>query len=210
MKRAYLIDLDNTIFSTPSIGDVLFKPVLQLIKESAVHDKDFDAIKYDLMRKPFQVIAEKYQFSEELKHRCSQLLEELQYHDKIAPFDDYDELRRSAAHLFLVTAGYRKMQQSKIDGLGIAHDFREINIIDSNETSKTKKDVFADIMNKYKLKKEEVLIIGDDPESEIKAGTELGVDTVLYDKTNAYGQSNATYTISDYRKLPGLLAGAQQ
>ena len=44
MKRAYIFDLDSTLFHTPCIGDGLFAPVYKLIHESGEHEEDFDAM----------------------------------------------------------------------------------------------------------------------------------------------------------------------
>ena len=45
------------------------------------------------------------------------------------------------------------------------------------------------------------MIIGDDFESEIKAGNELNVDTVLYDKYHRLSKLNATHKIHNYKQL---------
>jgi putative hydrolase of the HAD superfamily len=97
------------------------------------------------------------------------------------------------------------MQQSKIRSLGINDDFKEVFIIDNTKTDKVKKDIFEEILKKYDYKPEEVLVVGDDPESEIKGGAELGIETALYDKFNKHPSSNATYTISNYKDLPAYL-----
>jgi putative hydrolase of the HAD superfamily len=93
------------------------------------------------------------------------------------------------------------MQQSKIDSLGIKEDFKEVFIIDNSKTDKVKKDVFSEILKKYNYKPEEVLVVGDDPESEIQGGNDLGIETTLYDKFYQHPSSEATYTISDYNDL---------
>jgi putative hydrolase of the HAD superfamily len=93
------------------------------------------------------------------------------------------------------------MQQSKVKGLQLEKDFKEIFIIDPTTTGESKKNVFEKIMNKYAYKPEEVLVIGDDPESEIKAANELGIDSVLYDRENSFPEARATFIISDYLQL---------
>jgi|GEM_PF-4442026 len=40
---------------------------------------------------------------------------------------------------------------------------------------------------------EEVLVIGDDPDSEIKAAFELGIEAFLYDPHNKHPSAEATY-----------------
>lgn len=106
---------------------------------------------------------------------------------------------------FLVTAGYQKFQQSKITGLNLEKDFKEIHIVDASVTNLTKKDVFADIIDRYKYKISEVLVIGDDLDSEIKAGIELGIDTVVYDKLGFNNGKISSPKIKDYRQLVDFL-----
>lgn len=204
MKKAFVFDLDNTIYPVASIGDELFAPLFQLIKNSGQHEKDFADIKFNIMRKPFQVVAADYNFSQPLINEATELLKQLTYSKKMLPYNDYACVKEIPADRFLVTTGFMNMQQSKVRQLGIESDFKEIHIIDPTTTQQTKKDVFARIMEKYKYSPQQMVIIGDDPGSEIKAANELQMDSVLYDKNNLYPHSTATYTITDFKKLFSL------
>ena len=101
----------------------------------------------------------------------------------------------------MVTSGFLRLQQSKILNLGIRNEFKEIHIIDRTTTAKTKKDVFAEIMFRNKLNAEQVLVIGDDIDSEIKAARELGIDAILYEH-NAETTENV---IGNYKHLSVFL-----
>jgi putative hydrolase of the HAD superfamily len=206
LKKAYIFDLDNTIYPVASIADELFAPLFQLIKNSDPHEKDFEAIKFNIMRKPFQVVATQYDFSQALIKQATELLKQLTYAKKMFPYDDYACIKEIPADRFLVTTGFTNMQQSKVRQLGIERDFKEIHIIDPTITQHTKKDVFAGIRDKYNYSAQQMVIIGDDPDSEIRAGNELTMDTVLYDKNNLHPHSAATYTITDFKKLFSLFA----
>ncbi len=180
-KKAIILDFDNTIYSAPSIGKVLFAPLLELIEQDGSHREHMVQLKADIMRRPFQVIAKDYNFSEELTQKCTAFLKELTYNGKIEPFDDYQFLRDLAIDKFLVTTGFFKLQQSKIEGTKIIQDFKEIHIVDPSTSDRTKKDVFADIMERHNYQPSDVLVVGDDPHSEIKAAQELGIEAILYD-----------------------------
>lgn len=206
-KKALIYDLDNTIYPVASIGKDLFAPLYALIQESGQFDGSFDQIQDDIMRRPFQVVARHYRFSRELTSKGIALLGELSYEGPIRYFADYPQIRSLPGERFLVTTGFRKLQESKIRGMGIAGDFKEVIIVDPATSDKTKKDVFADIMQRYGYQPREVLVIGDDPESEIKAAGQLGIDTVLYDKDKRYNQAPATFHISDFGELKLLLQG---
>jgi len=51
-----------------------------------------------------------------------------------------------------------------------------------------------------------VLVIGDDPESEIQAANDIGVESVLYDPNNSHTNTNSTYRISTYKNFPACSA----
>jgi putative hydrolase of the HAD superfamily len=204
-KKAFIYDLDNTIYAVASIGEELFATLFKLIQESGAYAGSFDKIKDEIMRRPFQVVARKYHFSEELTQQGTRLLQDLSYEGDIQPFPDYPEIRDIPGDRFLVTTGFRKLQASKIRGMGIEPDFKEVRVVDPNTSEKTKKDIFAEIIAKHGYHPAEVLVIGDDPESEIKAARELGIDTVLYDKENRHPNAIANYRISSFKELGSLL-----
>lgn len=201
IKRAYIFDLDNTIYPVSSIGYQVFSSLFKLIKEDGNHADDLSAIKQEIMRRPFQQVAEEFGFSSELEQKGTELLINLEYCGRINPFPDYAETRKLPGDRFLVTTGFLKLQQSKIEGLGIRDDFKEIRIVDPSLTTLTKKDVFAEILDRYDYAAENVLVIGDDLQSEIKAALELGIRAVLYDKNKTQPTSEATYTIADFSEL---------
>lgn len=206
LKIAFIYDLDNTVFPVPSIGDKLFASLFRLIQENGQFTGSFDKIRDEIMRTPFQVVAQKYHFSPELTRQGIALLRNLIYEGDMQPFPDYAEIRRIPGDRFLVTTGFRKLQESKIRALGIAADFRQVIVVDPDTSDKTKKDIFAGIIGQHGYQPAQVLVIGDDPASEIKAARELGLDTVLYDKENRHPHAVATFRISDFRELARLTA----
>ena len=93
------------------------------------------------------------------------------------------------------------MQLSKIKQLGIHDDFENIFIIDPLESDLTKTDIFRKILTEKQLKVEEVLVVGDDLHSELKAARELGIDSVLYDHSGVHPKIQNQPVISDFRNL---------
>ncbi len=198
-KKAIIYDLDNTIYPVSAIGDKLFGPLFKLILESGQHNDDYEAICKAIMRTPFRLVAQRFNFSDALTQQGIDLQEEMEYNKAIAPFDDYPEIHTIVADRFLVTTGFRKMQLSKIKHLGIENDFKEIHVVNPVLTSK--KEVFADIVQRHNYKPEEVLVVGDDPESEIAAAKVLGIPTVLYDKNSQQDSNEADYYITHFGEL---------
>ena len=198
-KKAIIYDLDNTIFPVSSIGEKLFGPLFDAIAESGQHNDSMNAIKYAIMRTPFRIVAQRHNFSDELTQKGIDIQETIDYKDEMNTFEDYPEIKNIPGERFLVTTGFKTMQLSKIRQLGISDDFKEVHVVNPVET--TKKDVFADILKRYNYQPDEVLVVGDDPESEIAAAKALGIPTVLYDKNDIQDASAADFKIAHFAQL---------
>lgn len=205
MKKAVIFDLDNTIYGVPTIGEELFAPLFQCIQESGEHDDNFEAIKKDIMRKPFQVVAATHHFSKALSEQGLNMLSNLTYKGPIQYFSDYETTRNITLEKYLVTTGFILLQQSKIDGMNISKDFKEIHIIDPATSARTKRDVFEDIIQRNGYHINEVLVVGDDLHSEIKAAQDLDIDAVVYDKYNLHPDEMALPKINDFGQLINFL-----
>ena len=198
MKTALIFDLDNTIYPVSAIADHLFEELFAILdRNSDIINADGPGIvadiKEEMTRRPFQHIADKYRLNNNIRNLMEEQLRTMTYNLPMQPFEDYHSLRQIPLEKFLVTTGYPKLQYSKIRQLGIENDFKEIFIVDPDAGNQTKKDVFRSVMEKYDYQPEELLIIGDDPASEIKAAIELGIDTFLFDPNNIYPGAVTTH-----------------
>ncbi|AHW61135.1 putative hydrolase of the HAD superfamily [Draconibacterium orientale] len=204
-KSVLIFDLDNTIYPVSSIAEKLFEKLFAVIEKSGEYDGDFEAVKLEIQRTPFQKVAGAFSFSEQLLKDCMEVHINLTYKDPMQYFPDYELVQKLPQTKFLVTSGFSKLQHSKIDNLGIRNDFEEIVILDLQETNDTKKDIFRRLLDKYQLPKEQVLIVGDDINSEIQAGKELGIDTVIYDRLEKYTDLNFANKIDNFAGLTKFL-----
>jgi putative hydrolase of the HAD superfamily len=199
--KALIFDLDNTIYPVSSIGDKLFKSLFELIEESGKYEGDLQEIKKEVMRWPFQRVADDFSFSDELKSKCLDLLSDLTYEDKMEPFNDYKFVQTIPCKKYLVTTGFTKLQNSKIKQLNLEADFDKLYVVDPGKSDLTKKDIFQQILEENNYKPTEVLVIGDDPESEINAARELEVDTILYKRSAKSTVANGQKLIGNYSEL---------
>ncbi|QJD95017.1 HAD family hydrolase [Mucilaginibacter robiniae] len=211
MIRALILDLDNTIFDTSSISPVIFKDLFALMDKykNEVGAEKMEEAKTLMSKKAFQILADQYGFNEELREQGMELLRKTTYGYPIVPFTDYSFIKQVHLDKYLVTMGFEKMQQSKIRMLDLHTDFIETIVNDPDQTDETKKDVFQDIIQRNHYKAEEVLVIGDDPDSEIKAGKDLGMPTLLYDPHHEYGEDVADYRIENYKDLQKVIESIQ-
>ena len=204
-KKAIILDLDNTIYPAPAISEKLFGPLFKLIQESGELDGEFEELKKQMMRRPFQAVANDFSLSEELQSKCIELLSDLTYDDKMDAFDDYESVRNLPLKKYLVTTGFSKLQYSKIKQLNIEKDFEEVFVVDPNKSELTKKDIFMQILSDNGFQPKEVIVVGDDIDSEIKAGKELGIDTVLYNHNGEQEEVNDENSIRSFKEITSYL-----
>jgi putative hydrolase of the HAD superfamily len=200
-KKAIILDLDNTIYPVSAIGDKLFQSLFSLIKENGAYQGNLEEIKRRIMRQPFQVVANDFSFGKQLVTDCLQLLSELTYEDKMKPFEGYEILRDLPCKKYLVTTGFTKLQHSKIKQLDISKDFEIIFVVDPNQSGLTKKDIFQKILADHQYKPEDVLVVGDDLHSEIKAAKELGIGTVLYNHNGEQPEVKGQDTVHSFKEI---------
>ena len=206
MKKALILDLDNTIYPAASISAEVFKDIYPLIREKiSLTDEEFSVIKAEMNQRPFSLVAKQFGFPDELIQSGQDLLRNTETKGPAKPFGHYIHIQNIPLTKFLVTKGFTRLQQSKIDALGIQDDFKEIHIVDADKSDNTKKDVFADIMNRYGYSAEEVLVIGDDPESEISAAKELGIETFLLDPENKYPDEPVTFRSHELKAVMDII-----
>lgn len=200
-KKAIIVDLDNTIYLVRSIGERLFKTLFQLITESGDYKGDFSQVKAEIMRTPFQKVADAFSFGASLKADGIKLLENLIYDYVIEPVESYNFIKELPCKKYLVTTGFTKLQNSKIRQLNLEEDFDMIFVVDPSLIPLTKKDVFEKILTDNGYIAKDVLVIGDDINSEIKAGQELGIDTVVYDFNLEHTGNKTLNVITNFQDL---------
>ena len=210
MKKALILDLDNTIYPVSSISESLFADLFAILDRHAeiintAGANTVDSIKDEMTRRPFQHIADEFSLYSEVRNKMEEQLRNMTYDQPMQPFDDYDHVRIIQLDKFLVTTGYSKLQWSKIKLLGIEQDFKQIHIVDPDMSQQTKKEVFAEIMQAHNYTTNDLLVIGDDPESEIKAAKTLGIDTFLYDPSNKHPHAQSTYRSNNLQDVLKLI-----
>ena len=76
-------------------------------------------------------------------------------------------------------SGFRRLQESKIRALGIAPLFTAIYVDAIDQPGyRGKQKIFEGTLDEYRLQSDQVLIVGDDHDSEIAIGVRLGIRTV--------------------------------
>ncbi len=91
-------------------------------------------------------------------------------------YDNLDVLKQLSLLLFLVTSGFRHLQESKFRAPGLPPVFKAVYVDAFDEPDrKGKQERFVEIPERYRSKPEETLVIGDNTHSKIAAGNRPGM-----------------------------------
>ena len=209
MIKAIIFDLDNCLSAADEPGRELLAPVFHAIQRH--HHGQFSAealaeIRFDCWRHPLDWIARKHRFSAELQAAAWAAYESLEVRVPMRGYPDLGVLSELAVLRFLVTSGFRRMQESKIRALGIASHFTAIHIDALGDANRVGKEgIFRNILSQYRLPTAEVLVVGDNPDSELEAGNRLGIVTVQILRPEVPRGHNATHIIHGLAELKALI-----
>jgi len=106
--------------------------------------------------------------------------------------------------LHIVSNGFIDIQENKMHASGIHHFFKEIITCDVSGYVKPDKRMFDYALNRCKIDRKQVLMIGDDYENDIVGAINSGIDSCFVDY--AKGKcDNATYYIHHLSELTVIL-----
>ena len=182
MIKALIFDLDSCLLAADEAGENLFAPAFRAIRlanRGEVSEEQLRAAFKDCWRFPFDFIAERYGFSPAMRAAGFAAFRNIEVCQPLHGYGDLHELAHLPAKLFLVTSGFRSLQESKVKALGIARLFTAIRIDAIDEGSCAGKlPVFVSLLREHGFQPDEVLVVGDNPDSEIAAGNRLGMKTI--------------------------------
>ena len=206
---AIIYYLDDTIFPTKSIPASTFQPVFNAIKHANngfLTEKLLETALEDLWVKPMDIVAKEYGFNDAMINAAKTTLTNSTYELSLTPFADYHFITKIPGKRFLVTTGITNLQQAKINSLIKDGGFDEIIIDDPYHLDRLgKKSIFRDLAARYKLLPANMLIVGDNPDSEIAAGNALGMKTIQILRPGVQRDEQATYVIQSFSEISNLI-----
>lgn len=121
-------------------------------------------------------------------------------------YDDMPLVKSLPLRRYLVTTGRRQAQEDKVRQLGIASWFERVVVDAVDEAGHPgKRAIFDEIARQAGLPPREVLVIGDDPQSELAAGRALGMTTVQLLRPGVVPATNADMRLAGLRELLDLV-----
>ena len=205
-----IVDLDDTIFQTSSIGMDVFSVAISSLRTSdelIVMGVALDSMIEELWSTPSDYVFRKYEVPHHIVSRFYIDVASIDYKTlDIQPYDDYAILKSLSIDQVLVTTGLRELQWAKINALGIAKDFIQIKIDDPRDDPRIRKiGIFRQILMEARLQPSDIWVIGDNPESELKAAKALGMKTIQRRSQTKASSCYADFEIPSFAELKQLL-----
>lgn len=208
MKNAIILDLDDTIFETKSMDPQIFEPFFLHLKgrlKSQFDQTAIDSITADLWKHTWDKVIDTYKIPGEMIMDSIRVLDMLELNLAIVPYADYAFVKEISCPKYLVTTSLTSLQQAKIRALNIEKDFVKIVINDTFKEPKTKLDVFKELVDEFGLIAENTFVIGDNADSEIKAGNALNMITIQMLRKGVVKGNNAKHYIRSFEELQTII-----
>lgn len=205
MIKLIIFDLDNTLFDT---YNQLSKPVLgdmfQRMRAAGMTPEQEKALRERYAYTGFKILADQLGLNPDVVMVGMEAYEFMDMRH-IKPYDDAKLLLELPGEKILVTSGIPKVQQEKVDLLGIRDYFEEV-IIDDSSSPKNKEIIFERLMKEKSLKPGEVVVVGDNPDSELIGAKNLGIVSVQILRHEGMREGNYDHKIKGLAELKGIIA----
>lgn len=220
--KAFIIDLDDTLYDCSNTLVLrgrrrVAKTIAELInctEEKAYLLQQELEEKYGTKANIYEKLATLHNLSQTCAKELLETFVRVEISD-ITLFPDVTDtllkLKSQGYKLFLVTSGEDKIQKRKIEILGLNGNYFDEMLITDRELGHTKRSCFKQIMQRFNLRPEEVVCVGDKCDDELLTGKTLGMITVMFEHGrhyNAYLKDphktvKPDYSIKHFRKLLG-------
>lgn len=217
MIKAIIFDLDNCLSAADEPGSALLEPVFDAIRQAnrgTLPNDMLETALADCWYHALDFVAKKHSFSDEMLAAGWDVISQTRVTTLMRGYGDLQVLAELRGEplpmLFLVTSGFRQLQDSKVKALSVEQPFEQwftriyIDAVDEpNRTSK--QDIFQTILNTHQFSPAEVLVVGDNPDSELAAGDRLGIPTVQILRPGVAPSTLATHHIRTLHELKALV-----
>lgn len=211
MVKAVLFDIDNTLFPSNDFAELARRnAITAMIGAGLTADAD------EVYNKLCKVIG---RYGPNYPKHFNALLKELgvktnpkiiaagifAYHQAkrgISPYADVPKtimhLRKRGYRICVASQGRALKQWDKLIRLGLHNMFHEVFV-----TPRKSKRFYRSILKKLKLNPREVMMVGDNIETDIKPARQLGIITVLV--APKHSMKGADYTVKNIGELPRIM-----
>ena len=206
---AVIFDLDNCLAAADEAGEALFAPAFDAIRAANrghLTEAGLSAAFADMWRHALDHVARTHHFTEAMLQAGWRAFRAIRVEQPLHGYPDLWTIEALQVERFLVTTGFRRLQESKVAALGIAPLFAEVQIDAIDEAPRrSKQERFAEIASRHGWEADQVLVVGDNGDSEIAAGNALGMPTVQTLRPGVPPAPNAQWHIRNFAELSKLI-----
>ncbi len=208
--QAIIFDLDNCLVPGNAIGPAAYEPAFDAIRKAnngTLSDAKLAAALDEMWRHSVDDVAQRHGFSPGMLAAGWAVFARLEARAPMQGYPDLGVIADLPVPRFLVTTGFRRLQESKIAALGLRVHFMEVRIDVVDEPGrKGKQQLFHEIQQAHQFASRQVLVVGDNADAEIRAGNNLGMTTVQILRAGVPFGSNAAHHIHGLQELQRFLA----
>jgi FMN phosphatase YigB (HAD superfamily) len=209
--RAAVFDLDHTLFDPRTLPSTLFSDLEARVRAAGagvVPAAVLEAALADAWRLPFDQVVTRHRLPEATTIAWHQAMSAVEVTELLVPYADVRVgLERVSLRRFLVTTGFRRLQESKLRHLGITSLFEAVYIDALDPPGPVgKRALLERLLVEYGLAPPEVVVIGDRADDELSAARALGMVAVQVLRPGVVTGPEVRWRISDLEALPALLA----
>jgi putative hydrolase of the HAD superfamily len=209
MDRGLIFDLDSCLSPADEAGRQLFRPAFDAIIRANQGSHTREVLQQafeDMWRLPYDFVSEKFHFTKEMVDAGWNELLQVEVTSPMSGYGDLPILSELPGALFLVTSGFRRLQESKIRALGINRWFKAIYVDAIDEPGhRGKQPIFEEIIKSNHFRPEQVVIIGDNPDSELAVGLRLGLLTVQTLRPGVPYAAGVAHRVRNLQELKNIL-----
>lgn len=213
MVKALIFDLDNCLAPADEVGQGLYQPAFDAMRranQGSLSEDALDRAFADIWRHSLDWVASKHGFSDAMLAAGWQEFVGMEVSRPMHGYGDLAVLAELPSQRFLVTSGFRRLQESKMAALGLAPRFTALYVDAIDEPDRPgKQRLFEQILQDFRLAASEVLVIGDNADSEIAAGNRLGIRTVQTLRPGVPPTDRATFHVRSLNEIKKLILHSQ-
>ena len=207
--RAIIFDLDNCLAAANEVGEELLEPVFAAVRaanDGALTESELHGAFRDCWVHAFDFVATTHDFTPRMRTAGWEAFRRIEVRTPMHGYGDLALLPALGERRFLVTSGFRRLQESKVRALGIEACFEAIVIDAIDEAPRLGKErIFRDLMSQFKLDWSDVLVVGDNPESELAAAARLGLRSAQITRPGVVPADGVTIRVRDLAELRARL-----
>jgi FMN phosphatase YigB (HAD superfamily) len=211
MLRAAVFDLDHTLFDPRTLPRATFHRLEAHVRQLAaglLPERALDVALADSWQFPFDRVVKLHALPEGVSTAWRDAACALEVTEPLTPFPDVvTGLQQLSLRRFLLTTGFRRLQESKLRQLGLAPFFEAVYVDALDPPGPIgKRACLERFLQEHALSASEVMVVGDRADDELSAGAALGMVVVQVLRPGVVPDPGIPLQIPDLAALPALVA----